>query len=112
MADQETLLEEIALNTRAIAQLLALSVAKDDVTSRLAAVLDTDQRRSAYIASDGNRSAREVARIADTTHPTIGKWWDDWAVRGLVVGPGNGRMRAIIDLELFGLAGGLAEGLP
>ena len=112
MSDLEgDLVEEIARNTRTIAQLLALSVASEQVTAKLAGILDTRQRREAYSASDGQRSAREVARIAGTTHPTVARWWEDWAGKGLAVDGGQGRMRATLDLELFGLVGGLTEAL-
>lgn len=104
MIDDAGTLREIAENTRAIAQLLALSVGRE-VRDKLGAVLDTDSKRAAYVASDGQRSAREVGRLADSTHPTIRRWWNEWTELGLAEEDSSGRVRAVLDLRLFALSG-------
>jgi hypothetical protein len=104
------LLQEIAASTRAIAQLLAVSLPKG-FTSRLSGTLDSDAKRTAYQVSDGVRSAREVARLSETSHPTIGRWWADWESRGLAEATTDGRVRAVFDLRLVQLPERLEEGL-
>ena len=104
---ERELLERIERNTKVIAQLLSLSVGRD-VADKIKAVLDTEQKRIVYSISDGETSAREIARTVGTTHSTVGKWWTDWKKLGLVEMEGN-RAKAILDLELFGLTGELSD---
>ena len=103
MENLEAVLQRIEANTAVIAQLLAVSLPRGFV-SRLYSVLDSDVKRQVYILSTGARSAREVARLAETSHPTVGRWWADWLERGLVEDPGDGRMKASFNLALIGLA--------
>ncbi len=110
MTEDKVLLVEIATNTRRMCQLLSLSLPKS-FTSRLARTFDTDTKRAVYMLSDGSRSAREVARLAETSHPTVGRWWVDWESRGLMEDAGNGRMCGIFDLELLSLVDRLEEGM-
>ena len=108
MTDNELeLLRAIEQNTRVIAHLLSLSVARD-VGERIKTVLDTEQKRIAYSICDGETSAREVARVVGISHPTVGKWWLEWKDLGLVEMHGK-RAKAILDLELFGLIGVLSN---
>lgn len=110
MTTDSELLAQIAANTRAISQLLALSLPKG-FTNRLMLTFETEAKRSAYLASDGERSAREVARLAGTTHPTVGRWWDEWKAKGLVIEGEGGRAIAAYDLSLLLLAESLEFGL-
>lgn len=108
MDAQTDLLTEIARNTREIARLLAVALPRG-FTAKLDRTFDSSQKRDAYSASDGFRSAREVARLADTTHPTVGRWWTEWLDKGLVEECDGGRMRALFDLSLLTLADRLED---
>ena len=102
--NERDLLAEIARNTRVIAALLARSVARDEVRSQLSSVLESPERMRVYESSDGSRSAREVGRLASVSDKTVGAWWKEWAIKGLVVEESDtGRMKATHDLGLLGL---------
>ena len=108
--DDALLLREIATNTKLIAQLLSVSLPKG-FTSRVGRTLDSEQKRIAYQHTDGVRSAREVSRLAGTTHPTVGRWGEDWVAMGLAEDVATGRSRAAFDLKLLTLADRLDEAM-
>ena len=107
MREPNQLLEEIAANTRLIAQLLAASVAAESVGG-LSALLDSDAKRLAYMNSDGQRSTRDIAKVAGVSHTTIAAWWKEWVARGIAEEADDGRARGSIDLTLVGIAGPFA----
>ena len=106
-SDRE-LLEQIERNTRLIAQLLAVTAGRD-LMINLRAVLDTAEKEKAYALSDGERSAREVAKQAGTTHSTVGRWWREWREKGLVVERDGGRAESLIDIDMLGPLGHLTD---
>ena len=108
--EQEALLMQIAENTRLIAQLLSVSLPKQ-FTARVSRTLDTEAKRSAYQHTDGSKSAREVARLAGTTHPTVRRWWQEWNAMGLADDTAQGRSKATFDLRLLSLADRLEEAM-
>ena len=99
MANESDLLTKIEANTRATAQLLALGLDRS-MREALLAPFEGEQRFTVYRLSDGARSAREVARLANTTHPTVGRWWEGWVAAGLAEEVGES-VRATLDPSLI-----------
>ena len=79
-----------------------------EVKAALESTLDTDQKKTAYQASDGSRGTREVARISGYgSKSTIERLWKIWRRLGLgetspVQGSGE-RFTRSFDLEDFGI---------
>ncbi len=77
-----------------------------EVKAALESTLDTDQKKTAYQASDGTRGTREVATIAGYgSKSTIESLWKKWRRLGLgesfqVMGDGE-RFKRSFDLEDF-----------
>lgn len=67
--------------------------------------LKTNNELLIYEASDGIRGAREVAKIAGTSHPTVLSYWKKWAKVGIVEPSPKfeGRYQRICSLEEVGL---------
>jgi len=80
-----------------------------EVKTVLEGALDTDQKRTAYQASDGTRATREVATISGYgSKSTIETLWKKWRRLGLgesfqVMGGGE-RFKRSFDLEDFEIA--------
>lgn len=105
------MLVELVTATRSATQLLSVLAARE-LRPLIESQLDSDKKRVAYFASDGVRSAREVARLAATDHKAIGRWWDDWEGCGLAEGGPNGRARATFSQTVVTLAEQLRESRP
>lgn len=78
MSDQERvikLLEELVKWTK------VTSFPK--IKGLLLSILDSPEKMVAYQASDGEKTSREVAKIANVTQVTIIKWWKAWIKAGI-----------------------------
>lgn len=75
------------------------------VAERLATVLDTEQKRTAYEATDGHNSTRQIGRLAGVDQKTISRWWREWAAEAILQeGPERAdRPAKLISLRTFGL---------
>ncbi len=77
-----------------------------EVREVLATTLDTDQKRSIYYLSDGNRGSVEIANLTKTSDRTVRRYWESWARQG-IVDPlkvrGGERYRKSFELEDFGI---------
>jgi hypothetical protein len=78
-------------------------LALPQVRANIDEILDTDQKRRAYEASDGIRSTREVASIAGSSSMSVSRWWAHWRAGGIGVGVAGGRTRHIVSLQELGL---------
>ena len=68
----------------------------------LAENLTTSIELLTYETSDGTRGARDVARIAGISHPTVLSYWKKWAKIGIVepsLNAREGRYQRICSLE-------------
>jgi len=75
----------------------------------LGSTLDTDQKKTAYQASDGTLGTREVARISGYgSKSSIEVLWKTWLMLGLgestPVQGGGERFKHSFDLEDFGIS--------
>jgi hypothetical protein len=66
----------------------------------------TPEERIAYSFSDGKRTTREVAEIAQTNKDSISRFWRKWIKSGIaepIAGSGGNRAKSIFSLEDFGI---------
>jgi hypothetical protein len=79
-----------------------------ELKTMLMSTLDSDKKKVAYQASDGERSTRDVASIAGFgSKTTVADLWKVWKTLGLgetsVTMGGGDRFRRAFDLEEFGV---------
>jgi predicted HTH transcriptional regulator len=76
------------------------------VKELLLSILDSPEKMVAYQASDGEKTSREIAKIANASQPTVTKWWKAWIKAGIAdpVSVQRGeRAKQIFSLEDFGI---------
>jgi hypothetical protein len=77
-----------------------------EVKSTLSSVLDTEQKRLVYHASDGSRGSVEIAKLAGIgSNRTVADMWDAWLKLGLgesIPVRGGVRFKRTFDLVDFG----------
>ena len=77
----------------------------DQVGSRLDKILDTEEKRKVYEATDGEHTVREISKEVGVSIKTISNWWKEWKKLSIVE-PGHvrsDRPKRIISLKDFGL---------
>lgn len=75
------------------------------IRERLERVLDSEPKKRAYEATDGNATTRELGALVGVRQQTISKWWIEWTEAGLVE-PGTDykdRPKKLISLTYFKL---------
>jgi hypothetical protein len=76
------------------------------VKNLLLEILGSPEEKIAYQSSDGERSSRDVAEIANVSQFTIAKWWKIWIKAGIAdpvqVQRGE-RAKCIFSLDEFGI---------
>lgn len=76
------------------------------VKELLLKILESPEERVAYQSSDGERSTRSVADIANVGHYRIADWWKTWIKAGIAepVSVRRGeRAKRIFSLDDFGI---------
>jgi len=77
------------------------------VKEQLEAALETDQKKSAYQLSDGNRTRADISEVSGASTGAISGYWKEWAILGLgekiAVQGGGDRFKRAFDLEDFGI---------
>lgn len=53
------------------------------VKKLLLEILTTPEERIAYQSSNGERTGRQVADVANVTQPTVTRWWKTWIMAGI-----------------------------
>lgn len=77
------------------------------IVEALNSELGDDTRKKIYELSDGNRSTREIQKLAGAgaSPATITAYWKQWALKGIVVpAQRKGRFKAAFDLNDYGLS--------
>jgi hypothetical protein len=99
MDDSESVIRELSEQTRWL-RLLGIQALRP-VLERL---LVTDKQKLVYEASNGERSTREVGKIAGVSNSTVADLWREWAAVGIVapVEGTSGRYRQLIPLSSLG----------
>jgi hypothetical protein len=80
MANDNDILEELRTQT-VLLRAMALRAIKDDVQEELKSARD----KKIYELSDGERTTREIAKLAGGSFQAVAKKWKQWAALGLVV---------------------------
>jgi len=76
------------------------------VKELLIGILVSPEEKVAYQSSDGEKTSRDVAEIANVSHPTISIWWKAWIKAGIAesVSVQRGeRAKRIFSLDDFGI---------
>lgn len=77
-----------------------------EIRNILTTLLDTEQKRTVYHLSDGNKGSVEIAKAASVSDFTVRKYWSIWARQGIVESlkvRGGERYKKSFELEDFGL---------
>lgn len=75
------------------------------IINALNAELSDNTRKMVYELSDGNRTTREIQKVAGVSPATITNYWKQWALKGIVVpAQRKGRYMAAFDLIEYGLS--------
>ena len=78
----------------------------DQIKKAVNEELDTLERKRVYELTDGIRSQRDIARLANVPERTISNWWHKWLQVGLIIrspAPPS-RVRKVFSLEDLGLS--------
>lgn len=76
-----------------------------EVGLHLESILDTDDKKKAFEATDGEKTVREIAEEVGISKDTVSTWWREWRKVSIVM-PGHiraDRPKKIISLKDFGL---------
>lgn len=76
-----------------------------DIRSRLMAVLDSDEKKRVFEATNGDNSIRDIASDTNVNIASISEWWNEWQREGIVEESKEvrGRRRKIVSLSEFGV---------
>ena len=69
-------------------------------------ILPSPEEKNAYQSSDGKKSSKEVANLANVSYVTITLWWKKWIKAGIAEGvsaKGGKRARKAFLLDDFGI---------
>ncbi len=82
----------------------------ESIRNRLMTILDSEDKKRVFEATDGNNSTREIESATGVGKDTVSKWWDNWEKEGIVEKSEDvrGRRCKIVSLSDFGVevAGG------
>ena len=95
---QDSVLAELREQTKWL-RFLALQ----ELRPALGELLPSRAERVAYDASNGMLTSREVAFEASVSQPTISRWWNKWAARGVGTVDDRGRFRHLTELSAVGI---------
>lgn len=76
------------------------------VKEQLEATLETDQKKSVYQLSDGNKTGADINKITGASTGAISGYWKKWVRLGLgekIAVQGGDRFKRAFDLEDFGI---------
>jgi len=77
----------------------------EDIKNRLMTILNSDDKKRVFEATDGNNSTREIESITGVSKDTISNWWDEWEKEGIAEESKEvrGRRCKIVSLCDFGI---------
>ena len=101
MTGDDAILDELREQTKWL-RLLGLGALRPLVTT----VVKSDRDKVVYEQSNGERTAREVAKVARVTHPTVLRLWQDWLSLGICIESRRhpGRAEHVLPLSRLGIA--------
>lgn len=77
----------------------------ENIRNRLITILDSEDKKRVFAATDGNNSTRQIESITGVSKDTVSNWWDEWEREGIVEESEEvrGRRRRIVLLSEFGI---------
>lgn len=69
--------------------------------------LDADEKKLVYENSDGDRSSRDIAKLANVSYKTVQHYWKSWSEIGIVEATEKyrgGRFKKLCSLVELGIA--------
>lgn len=101
MDDRNEILAELREQTKWL-RLLGFRSLRPLITE----VLTSERDRLVYELSDGLRTARDIAKVAGVTHPTVLRLWQEWRALGLCAESTKqpGRAEHLVALSKLGVA--------
>ena len=76
-----------------------------DIRNRLITILDSEDKKRVFEATDGNNSTRQIESMTGVNKDTVSNWWDEWEKEGIVEESQEvrGRRCRIVSLGEFGI---------
>ena len=98
--NDEQIVRELAEQTKWL-RVLGMEVLRPRLMEQLSSTRD----RVIYEFSDGERGARDVAKQAKVSHPTVLRSWQEWLASGICAEvPGSpGRAQRLVSLTAIGI---------
>lgn len=77
----------------------------DNIRNRLIAILNSDDKKRVFEATDGRSSVRDIQSKTGVYKDTISDWWNEWQKEGIVEESkeARGRRRKLLPLSDFGI---------
>lgn len=77
----------------------------DSIRSRLMAILNSDDKKRVFEATDGKSSVRDIQSATGVDKSTISNWWSEWQREGVVEQSKEtqGRRHRVFSLSDFGI---------
>lgn len=77
----------------------------ENIRNRLITILDSDDKKRVFQATDGTNSTRQIESITGVSKDTVSNWWDEWEKEGVVEESKDvrGRRCKIVSLGDFGI---------
>ena len=81
-------------------------LAWDDLGKVLERVLDSEEKKIAYVLSDGKNTTSLVAKGAGTSQSSVSRWWQEWKTIGIadnIAVSGGSRAKSVFNLKELGI---------
>jgi|GEM_PF-2609615 len=106
MASEDAMIAELREQTKWL-RLLGLQALRPLLDESLR----TEKHRAAFESSNGERSVRDVARLAGMSTATVSRLWGEWIAAGICVESikAKGRAQHLASLSSLGLSTPLAK---
>lgn len=77
----------------------------DNIRKRLVVVLDSNDKKRVFEATDGNNSVRDIQSKTGVNKDTVSNWWNEWQKEGIVEESkeARGRRYKVFSLSDFGI---------
>ena len=77
----------------------------ESIRSRLIKILNSDDKKRVFEATDGKNSVRDIQSATGVTKATVSDWWNEWQKEGIVEESKKtrGRRCKVLSLSDFGV---------
>ncbi len=101
-----SLIDEEILKTLQEIKFWIRLLAWDDLEKVLKRVLDSEEKKIAYVLSDGKKKSSLIAKGAGTSQSSVSRWWQEWKTMGIAENisvSGGSRAKAVFNLKELGI---------